>query len=333
MNGAEYLVKTAVRAGIEVCFANPGTTELPIVAALDSEPGMKPFLGLFEGVCTGAADGYGRMLDKPALALLHMGLGLANGISNLQNAKKAKSPLLNLIGENATWQRKIDSPPSMDIEGLASTVSAWYRTSESTETLSQDLADAVAATKYGQVSSLIVPNDLQWTECTGDEIATPRFSFEPVEPDAIDKAVQLLRAYSKTALIIGGRGLRERGLKAAARIKAATGCDLVMELLPPYMERGAGLPDFLRIPFAPEPAIELLSQYEAVVLAGTNEPVTSYGYKGFGSYLLREDQKKTAIATDRQDTGEVLENLADALGAPPFSQIPENGYRGPHFRS
>lgn len=324
MNGAEFLTKTAVRAGIEVCFANAGTTEIPIVLALDSEPGIKAILGLFEGVCTGAADGYGRMLDKPALTLLHLGPGFANGIANLHNARRAKAPLLNLIGEHATWHRTADAPITMDIESLASTVSGWYKTSESPVSLSQDLAEAVAASKYGQISTLIVPNDHQLAEVTGGEIATPLFSFESVSSDAIDKAVQLLRTHHKTGLIMGGRALRQRGLQAAARIKAATGCDLITDHLPPYMEIGTGLPDIIRIPYFPEPAMELLSQYEAVVLAGTKEPVTFFGYSGIGSYLLSEDQKKVAIATDRQDTAEALEHLADALKAPLSSKIPIN---------
>src|SRR4030043_844768 len=143
MNGAELIVKAAIGAGVEVCFANPGTTELPIVTALDTTPGIKAFLGLFEGVCTGAADGYGRMLDKPAVALLHLGPGLANGISNLHNARRARSPVLNVVGEHATWPRDADPPLALDMEGLARTVSGWQRTSESALDVSSDVAEAV----------------------------------------------------------------------------------------------------------------------------------------------------------------------------------------------
>jgi acetolactate synthase-1/2/3 large subunit len=233
MNGAEFLVKTARRAGIELCFANAGTTEIPIAMAFDSEPGIKAVLGLFEGVCTGAADGYGRMLDKPALTLLHLGVGLANGAANIHNARRGRAPVLNLIGEHATWHLKADSPSRMDIESMASAVSAWYKTSESTMTLSQDLAQAFAAAKYGQISTLIVPNDYLLADCTGAEITIPQFSFEPVDSAAIDKAAQFLRAHHKTALYMSGRALRQRGLQAAARIKAATGCDLITEHLLP----------------------------------------------------------------------------------------------------
>ena len=166
MNGAELLIKTARAAGVEVCFTNAGTTEIPIVTGLDSQPGIKAILGLFEGVCTGAADGYGRILDKPAMVLLHLGPGFANGIANLHNARRAKTPLLTIIGEHATWHRAADPPLAMNIEALASTVSGWYKTNESPARLSQDTAEAIANSMSGQISTLIVPNDNQLAECT-----------------------------------------------------------------------------------------------------------------------------------------------------------------------
>jgi acetolactate synthase-1/2/3 large subunit len=321
VNGAELLVKTAAKAGVEICFANPGTTEMPIVVALDSEPGIKPVLGLFEGVCTGAADGYGRMLDKPAMTLLHLGPGLADGIVNLHNARRARTPVVNIVGEHATWHRAADPPLAMDIERLASTVSGWQRTNKSPIALSQDMAEAVAASIYGQISSLIVPNDYQWEEVADGPIATPRFSYAPVDPDSIEQASRLMRAHRKTALIIGGRALRRQGLLAAARIKAVMGCDLLTDGFPPYIERGAGLPDVMRVPYFPEPAIELLSRYEVAVLAGVKEPVAFFGYKGIASQLLPQECQKFRIDTDSQNVTEVLEALADVLNAPPYSKI------------
>ena len=154
MNGAEALIKTAVDCGIEICFANPGTTELPIVAALDRIAGIKAVLGLFEGVCTGAADGFGRMKGKPAMTLLHLGPGLGNGIANLHNARRAHTPLVNIIGEHATWHRPMDPPLAMDIEGLARTVSAWVRTNASSQELPKDVAEAVNAASSGGIASL-----------------------------------------------------------------------------------------------------------------------------------------------------------------------------------
>ena len=330
MDGAVLLSKTAIKAGIEVCFANAGTTEMQMVLAFDSEPGIRPVLGLFEGVCTGAADGYGRMLDRPAMTLLHLGPGFANGIANLHNARRAKTPLLNLIGEHATWHRAADAPLAMDIEALASTVSGWQRTNESPSALSQDLADAVAASRYGQIATLIVPSDHQWAECTADEIPVPRFSFDAVDAEAIKKAAHLLRAHRKTGLIIGGRALRKRGLQAAARIRAATGCDLLSGSFPACIERGTGLPDVVRVPYFPEPAIDLLSRYEAIVLAGEKEPVAFFGYKGSRSRLLTEDQERVPIAGDRQNASEALEYLAEALNCPPASSMPGDILPEPH---
>jgi acetolactate synthase-1/2/3 large subunit len=316
MNGAELLIKTARAAGVEVCFTNAGTTEIPMVLGLDSQPGIKAILGLFEGVCTGAADGYGRMLDKPAMVLLHLGPGFANGIANLHNARRAKTPLLNIIGEHAAWHRAADPPLAMNIEALASTVSGWYKTNESPARLSQDTAEAIANSMSGQISTLIVPNDNQLAECTGSEIAAPQFSFSPVNPDAIEKAVQLLRSHRRTALLLGGRALRQRGLQAAARIQAATECSLLSQNVPGYVDRGIGLPDVIRIPYFPEPALKLLSQYDGLVMVGTNEPVTFFGYPGFGSNFLNVNQDRVQLSDDRQNAIEILECLAEALNAP-----------------
>jgi acetolactate synthase-1/2/3 large subunit len=188
MNGADLLVKTAIALGVKVCFANPGTTEMPIVIALELNPGIKAILGLFEGVCTGAADGYGRMLDKPAMTLLHLGPGFANGIANLHNARRAKSPVLNLIGEHALWHRDADPPLAMDIEGLAKTVSGWWRTSRSGQDLAVDFVNAFAAARLGQVATLIVPNDCQLAECEEQRVNSPDVSYDPIDSNSIEAA-------------------------------------------------------------------------------------------------------------------------------------------------
>lgn len=221
MNGAEVLIKTASAAGIEVCFTNAGTTEIPLVLGLNSQPGIRGILGLFEGVCTGAADGYGRMLEKPAMSLLHLGPGLANGIANLHNARRARTPLLNIIGEHATWHRSANPPLAMDIEALGSTVSGWCKTNQTPSELSVDMAQAIGSTKYGQISTLIVPNDNQLAELGSPEVAKPQFSFDAIDTDRVAKAVGLLKSHRRTGLLIGGRGLREKGLRAAARIKSS----------------------------------------------------------------------------------------------------------------
>ena len=273
MNGAEIMVKTALAAGIEICFSNPGTTEIPLVAALDSIPGIRAVLGLFEGVCTGAADGYGRMTDKPAMTLLHLGPGLSNGLANLHNAKRARTPVFNVIGEHASWHRASDAPLTMDIEALARTVSGWQRTCESTDTLSRNTAVAIAAAMKGQISTLIVPNDRQWTECSDETVSTSQSPVEEIDKASIDEAAKLLRAHGKALLLLGGRSLRQAGLQAAARIKAATGCDLLSERVFARMERGRGVPPVSRVPYFPERAVAALSKYELVVMAGAKEPV------------------------------------------------------------
>jgi acetolactate synthase-1/2/3 large subunit len=324
MNGAELLVKTAIEAGVEVCFANPGTTELPIVTALDKIPGIKAFLGLFEGVCTGAADGYGRMLDKPAMVLLHLGPGLANGISNLHNARRAKSPVLNVVGEHATWHRDADPPLAMDIESLARTVSGWWRTSKSALDIGGDVSDAVTATRLGQVATLIVPHDYQLAECNANRMKTPGEPFDSLDFDAIKAVASRLRASRKVALMLGGRALRKPGLDAVARIQKTIGCNLFTQTFPGYMERGAGLPIVERLPYFPRQATAVISQYEVVLFAGAPEPVAFFGYPGFGSRILTDEQERITLCTDRQNVVEALETLAGAVGAPSRLTIGDN---------
>ncbi len=315
MIGAEILIKTAVKAGIEVCFTNPGTTEMPLVCAFDSIPGIRPYLGLFEGCCTGAADGYGRMMDKPAMTLLHLGPGLSNGIANLHNAQRGGTPVLNVIGEHATWHRAANAPLTMDIAALAEPVSGWQRTCSATDTLSQDTADAIAAALAGQVVTLIVPSDIQWSECADPKIHQPTISSASIDKDSINHAAEVLHTKQKSALILGGRALRKEGLMAAARIKAATGCDLLSERAPARIEKGVGIPATEGIPYFPRQALELLSRYQVIVLAGTGEPVTFFGWQGYPSRLLNDTQQICQITADDKNLPQALTDLADALDA------------------
>jgi acetolactate synthase I/II/III large subunit len=316
MNGAESLIRTLIDAGLDVCFANPGTTEMPLVRALDEIAGMRSVLCLFEGVCTGAADGYARMSGKPGLTLLHLGPGFANGIAYLHDARRARSPIVNLIGEHATWHLAADAPLNSDIESLARPVSAWIRRSGSAVEIAGDAADAVAAASVepGKIATLIVPHDYQLAPANSYAQARPVLSPPFVSGEAVERAARVIG--SEAVLFLGGYGLRERGLKAAARIASVSGCRLMCETFPARWERGAGTPIIERLPYFPEPALAALSPFKSVVLAGAKPPVTFFGYPGFSSYLISPDQQAITLATPDDEIASALEALADALGAP-----------------
>ncbi len=316
MNGAELLIKTAKARGIEVCFANAGTTEIPIVMALDAVEGIRAILGLFEGVCTGAADGYGRMTGKPAMALLHLGPGFANGIANLHDARRAATPLLNVIGQHATWHLPADPPLAMDVETLTRTVSGWVRTNRSIKALSQDISEAINASLFGQISSLIVPHDVQLAEATDTGIGSLDFAFGPVDADVIKKTAQRLRTARKSALLLDGRALSRPGLQAASGIRAKLGSDLFAPTFFSCVERGVGLPDVQRIPYFPEEAISSMSGYDVVVIVSAHEPVTFFGYPGIRGHILSDEQEKLYLCGGRENPVKALEALADALDAP-----------------
>jgi acetolactate synthase-1/2/3 large subunit len=250
------------------------------------------------------------------MTLLHLGPGLGNGIANLHNANRARTPVLNVIGEHATWHRSADAPLSMDIRALAETVSGWQRTITVPQNLSKDTADAITAALSGKVATLIVPSDVQWSDSPDDKIHLSKIPAASVDKESIERAADLLRTDHKVALILGGWALRKKGLAAAAGIKVKTGCDLLSERAPARMERGAGIPATEFIPYFPRQALDLLSKYQAVVLAGAAEPVTFFGWQGYESRLLNDNQDICRIIAVDKCLPQALENLADALGAP-----------------
>lgn len=330
MNGSNVVISTAVAAGIEICFTNPGTTELPLLTAMDTVQKIRPVLGLTESVCTGAADGYARMLQKPAMTLLHLGPGLANGIANLHNARRAKSPVFNIIGEHATWHRSADPPLAMDIQSLASTVSDWQHTCETVQTLSCDTVNAIGAAMNGAVSTLIVPHDILLKKCERQKIDISQPTFNLPDSKLIDRAAQSFKKHKKIGIIMGGRTLYEPGLLAGERIRAKTGCDLLSVTFPPCLDRGTGLPALRRLPYFPEQAIKLLSKYEFLILADTPEPVAFFGYEGVCGNLIPEELPRICFTGSSLDAVSALECLADALNAPP--QIFPNREGGGHIR-
>lgn len=331
MNGAESLVHTAVAAGVRACFANAGTTEMDLVKALDDVPGIRAVLGLFEGVCSGAADGYGRMLDFPALTLLHLGPGLSNAAANLHNARRARTPVVNLVGEHATWHRGADAPLTSDIAAIAGAVSRWVRTTPTAARLAGDAAEAIAAARGGAggVATLIVPADCQRGDAAGPS--------RPVEPDPlarvpaerVERVAASLRAGTPAALLIGGRALRERGQWAAARVAARIGCRVVAEVFPARMARGAGLPRIERLPYFPERVAASLAGLGSLVLAGAAVPVSFFGYPGTPSRLTPEGCALLSLASPEEDAEAALEALADALDAPPTTPALPPGGRPP----
>ena len=280
--GAQALIRTLVTSGVSTCFTNPGTSEMHFVAALDSVPEMRAVLALFEGVATGAADGYARMADAPAATLLHLGPGLGNGLANLHNARRAKTPVVNIVGDHATYHRQYDAQLQSDIETVARNCSSWVRTSQSAAALAGDAVEAVAAANGppGQVATLILPADVSWSE--GAEPAGP--PLPPAPARASDETVQTvaeaLRGRGRTAILLGGRALRERGLLAAARIAGATGAKLLGETFPARLERGAGLPALERIAYVPELASVQLDGLKNLILVDTKAPVTFFAYPG-----------------------------------------------------
>jgi acetolactate synthase I/II/III large subunit len=317
VNGAEALIRTLAGAGVELCFANPGTTEMHLIGALDAV-GMRAVLGLFEGVCTGAADGYGRMADKPALVVLHLGPGFANGAANLHNARRAHTPLVCVVGDHATWHAAADAPLKTDLPGLARPVSDWVHTVKCAADLPRDGAQALAAASAGPggVATLIVPADCAWGAAKGPlTVKAPVVCGARVEDKRIDTAAGALgSAGRRTALLLGGRALRKRSLEAARRIAAASGCTLLAETFPARMERGAGLPAVAKLPYFPEDARELLSGFETLVLAGAPSPVAFFGYPKLPSSLVPENCDPLLLAEPGDDVVSALEAVADLLG-------------------
>ena len=318
MTGAEAVLRTASAAGVEVCFANPGTTEMPLVHALDAVP-IRAVLGLFEGVCSGAADGYARMRGRPALTLLHLGPGLANALANLHNARRANSPVVNLVGDHATWHRDADAPLTSDIASLARPVSRWVRETKSLARVASDAAEAIAAAEEppGGVATLIIPADCQSADGPDPAERTPRAPARPVGTDRVERIARQLRQGKNAALHLGGRGLSERGQRAAGRVAKATGCRMISERFPARFERGAGLPKVDRLPYFPDWVASFLEGLQLLVLGATVEPVAFFGYPGMPSRLTPEGCELLTLATPEENVEAALEALADAIDAPP----------------
>ncbi len=317
MNGANALVETLTDQGVEVCFANPGTSEMHFLAALEN-PRIKSVLCLFEGVATGAADGWYRMKDKPASTLLHLGPGLANGLANIHNARRASVGMVNVIGEHSESHLKYDPPLMSDIEGLARPLCHWIRKADGPHSIAADTAAAVAkASEHpAKISALILPGDVSWGEA-GEVSRLPQRSSAPLAPDLgkVEQIARVLRSGEPTLIVLGNKALRGPALDMAGRIAAQAGCRLATQFFSVRMERGAGRVPLERIPYAVPQALAFLSGFKHIVTLESTEPVSFFAYPDRPSLLKPSDCQVHELVAKDESSLAGLEMLADALGA------------------
>jgi acetolactate synthase-1/2/3 large subunit len=318
MKGAEALLRTLVAGGVDVCFTNPGTSEMQFVAALDRVPEMRAILTLFEGVASGAADGYARMTGRPAATLLHLGPGLANGLANFHNAMRARVPIVNIVGDHATTHRHYDAPLTSDITGYARQVSGWIRSTSHAQTIAHDTAAAIAAARQapGQIATLITPAD-----CTWDDGASPAPVDAPhpqarVDQETITSIAKVLRSGEPALLLMAGAALLEDGAFQVGRIAAKTGARIAGITLLTRASRGAGRVVIERLPYAVKEAMQFLEGTRHLILVGANAPVSFFAYPDKPSWLTPPGAQIHTLARPDHDLVDGLARLADELGAP-----------------
>jgi acetolactate synthase-1/2/3 large subunit len=318
MNGADLLMQTLLANGVDLVIGNPGTSEMQFVAALDAVPKMRAVLALFEGVVTGAADGYGRMADRPAATLLHLGPGLANGLANLHNARRAHTPIVNVVGEHATFHRQYDPPLHSDIESIARGASEWTRTIGSVGELSKDVAAAVGVAREapGRVTTLILPADVAWSPASGEPEKATVGRPHRVKAEVVDEVAEILRRGEPAALLLNGRAVREPALRFASRIGKHTGARVLCDTFPARLERGAGRPIVERLPYIPQMILSALAGVQHLILVAAKAPVSFFAFPGGASMALPEGCRVHTLVTESDDVLGALEALAGAVGAP-----------------
>ena len=326
MNGAESLVRTLAKSGVEVCFANPGTSEMHFVSALDKVGGIRCVLGLFEGVVSGAADGYARMAEKPAATLLHLGPGLGNALANLHNAKKAHSPIVNIVGEHALWHIEHDAPLTADIEGIANPVSHWVKTSLSADEVAQDAALAVSVAKGfpGKIATMILPANTAWEPASGPISEKPAPFAAEVPSIRIDEICQVLNKKQATAIILGGPCVRANAMEYASKIAQHSGATLFAPTSNGRFERGAGRVAVRSIPYVVDDALKLLADFQNIIVVNAKPPVAFFAYPNKPSRLYPETTQVYCLADVDEDGALALSQVADALGANAHSPILQN---------
>jgi acetolactate synthase-1/2/3 large subunit len=318
MNGAESLVATLVDHGVDICFANPGTSEMHFLAALGNNPKMRSVLCLFEGVATGAADGWYRMKDKPASTLLHLGPGLANGLANIHNAKRASSGMVNVVGEHSVSHLKYDPPLTSDIEGLSRPLSHWVRRAESSNTIAWDTAQAVAKAGEhpGQIATLILPGDTSWQQVANVPVLPPAVAAGRKVPstERVEHVARVLRSGEPTLIILANKATRGAALEKAGRVAAATGAQLGSQFFTARIERGAGRVPIARIPYAVAQAAAFLKDFKHIVTLETREPVAFFAYPDKPSLLKAEGTQVHALVEADEDSELAFDMLLQALG-------------------
>jgi acetolactate synthase-1/2/3 large subunit len=316
MNGASALLRTLTGAGVNTCFMNPGTSEMHFVAALDDVHEMRGVLALFEGVATGAADGYARMAERPAAVLLHLGPGLGNGIANLHNARRAHSPVVVVVGDHATYHKQYDAPLESDIDALASNVSGWVGRSMKTSELPADAAAAVAAAcgPPGQVATLILPADVSWSE--GAEPVPPpaTVGLRSAVPTAVSSVAAAIRSGGPVGFLVGGSACRADALAIAGAIADAHGAKLLCETFPARLQRGAGRVATERLAYLAEMAVAQLDGLAHLVLVDAKSPVSFFAYPDKPSDLVPDGVQVHTLAQPGEDARAALEALAGELG-------------------
>lgn len=317
MNGAESLVRTMAASGINVCFANPGTSEMHFVAALDRLDLIRCVLALQENVATGAADAYARMTGEPAATLLHLGPGFGNGLANVHNAKKARAPMVNVVGEHATYHIEYDAPLTSDIQGIVGPVSDFVVTTNTSDEVGNDTAATVAAAKSwpGKIATLILPANSAWD--TTEEVGKPQKPAgpDPVKAEDVAAVAEALKSGKKAVMFVSGAILEEPALTNLGKVKAATGVDLLAQTSNRRIDRGAGRVAVNKLPYPVDHALETLKDYEYVILLGTREPVSFFAYPNKPSRLSPESSEILNLAGPQQDTIKALDMLIDLLGA------------------
>ncbi|MDX1490185.1 MAG: acetolactate synthase large subunit [Pseudohongiellaceae bacterium] len=321
MNGAKALIQTLVDAGVDLCIANPGTSEMHLVQALDQVPGMRSVLTLFEGVCSGAADGYGRMTGKPAATLLHLGPGLGNAAANLHNARKAGTPIINIVGNHPQYHMGYDAPLTSDIDTVARNFSSWIKSCSTAQTLAQDGADAVTATlratpdSQGQIATLIMGADAAWEESPGPVEPNALPTRAKIQAERAQQIAKILGSGEKTAILLEHDGVTSASLEQAGKLKAHSQCRIITATFPARVDGGPGTVDVERMPYFPEHILASLEGTRHLILVGTQTPASFFAYQNLPSQLVPEGCTVHTLARIEEDATDALAQVVKALGA------------------